>query len=159
MVTGVAQLERKLTKVFPALVHERVKEAMAKAADQVVAAMKARAPVYSGPETVRRGRKHKGTPIIPGALRDSIAWTWGNAPKGTMRIGAVNQKAFTGEGSLKITIYCGGKDVFYAQWAEFGTRKWAGNPFFFGTWRNMRRRVRGMLTRAIRKAIKETGMV
>lgn len=158
MVTGVKELERKLTKVFPALVEQRVKEAMAKAADQVVAQMKSRAPVYVGDEIVRRDKRHKGQPVIPGALRDSIAWTWGDAPKGTVSLGAV-QTGLNREGATKLTIYAGNKQAFYARWAEFGTRKWSGNPFFFSTWRNNKRKVKGMLTRAIRKAIKETGMV
>lgn len=154
MVTGVKELERKLTVEFPALVEQRVKEALEKAASQVVAQMKARAPIYTGTDLVRSD----GRPIRPGALRDSIAWTWGDAPKGTVALGSV-QTGLAREGTTKLTIYAGNKEAFYARWAEFGTRKWRGNPFFFGTWRNYKRKVKGMLTRAIRKAIKEVGMV
>lgn len=158
MVDGVQQLTDKLTKQFPAAVQAAVKEAMAKAADDVVAAMKSRAPVYVGDETIRTDKRHKGLPIRPGALRDSIGWTWGNAPKGTVSVGSVRQTTFTGEGSLKITIYAGNKEAFYARWAEFGTRKWLGNPFFFTTWRNSKSKVKGQLTRAVRKAIRSSGM-
>lgn len=158
MVTGVKELEKKLTVEFPALVEQRVKEAMEKAAEQVVSQMKTRAPVYAGPEIVRTDRRHKGQPVIPGALRDSIGWTWGDAPKGTVSLGSV-QTGLNKEGTTKLTIYAGNKQAFYARWVEFGTRKWAGSPFFFSTWRNNKRKVKGMLTRAIRKAIRETGMV
>jgi HK97 gp10 family phage protein len=154
MVTGVNELQRKLTVVFPALVEQRVKEALEKAADQVVAQMKARVPVYAGPPEIRSD----GRPVRPGALRDSIGWTWGDAPKGTVALGSV-QTGLTKEGTTKLTIYAGNKEAFYARWVEFGTRKWTGNPFFFSTWRNNKRKVRGQITRALRKAIKETGMV
>lgn len=158
MVKGVRELEKKLTVEFPKLVEQRVREAMAKAADQVVAQMKQRAPVYVGDDLVRSDKRHKGQPVIPGALRDSIAWTWGEAPKGTVALGSV-QTGLNREGATKLTIYAGNREAFYARWVEFGTRKWAGNPFFFSTWRNNKRKVKGQLTRAIRKAIKETGMV
>lgn len=158
MVTGVPELQKKLTVVFPALVEQRVKEAMEKAAESVVTQMRARAPIYSGPPEIRTDKRHKGEPVIPGALRDSIAWTWGDAPKGTVSLGSV-QTGLDKEGATKLTIYAGDKKAFYARWVEFGTRKWAGNPFFFSTWRNNKRKVKGQLTRAIRKAIKEMGMV
>ncbi|TDW21069.1 HK97 gp10 family phage protein [Rhizobium azibense] len=158
MVKGVKELEKKLTVVFPALVEKRIREAMEKAADQVVAQMKSRAPVYVGDEQIRTDRRHKGQPVVPGALRDSIAWAWGDAPKGTVTLGSV-QTGLDKEGTTKLTIYAGNKQAFYARWVEFGTRKWDGNPFFFSTWRNNKRKVRGLLTRAVRKAIKETGMV
>lgn len=151
MVTGVSQLENALLKQLPEIIEKRLKEAMEKAAEQVVAQMKTRAPVYAGPDVVR----HDGSPIRPGALRDSIGWTWGDAPKGTVALGAV-QTGLKGEGTTKLTIYAGNKEAFYARWVEFGTRKWkTGNPFFFATWRNNKRKVRGQITRALRKAIKE----
>lgn len=154
MVTGVAELQKKLTVVFPALVEQRIKEALEKAADQVVAQMKSRAPVYAGPPEIRSD----GSAVRPGALRESIGWTWGDAPKGTVALGSV-QTGLTKEGTTKLTIYAGNREAFYARWVEFGTRKWTGNPFFFSTWRNNKRKVRGQITRALRKAIKETGMV
>lgn len=159
MVTGIPELQKKLTVVFPALVEQRVKEAMEKAADSVVSQMKTRAPVYAGPPEIRTDKRHKGEAVIPGALRDSIAWTWGEAPKGTVALGAIKTKQFTSEGATKLTIYAGDRKAFYARWVEFGTKKWGGSPFFFSTWRNNRRKVKGQLTRAVRKAIKELGMV
>ncbi|NTI22378.1 HK97 gp10 family phage protein [Rhizobium rhizogenes] len=155
MVTGIKELEQALRKTLPALVETQVRAAMEKAADSVVSQMKSRAPVYAGDETVRRDRRHKGQPIVPGAIRDSIAWTWGEAPAGTVTLGSVKTKQFTGTGSYKLTIYAGNKEAFYTRWAEFGTRKWGGNPFFFSTWRNNKSKVKGMMTRAIRKAIKD----
>lgn len=150
MVTGIRELEQALLKKLPSIVEARVKEALEKAADNVVAQMKRRAPVYAGPEVVR----HDGSPIRPGALRDSIAWTWGNAPKGTVTLGSV-QTGLNREGAVKLTIYAGDREAFYARWVEFGTRKWKGNPFFFGTWRDNKSKVRGQITRALRKAIRD----
>ncbi len=129
MVTGVKELERKLTKVFPALVEQRVREAMEKAADQVVAQMKARAPVYAGPPEIRSDKRHKGQPVIPGALRDSIAWTWGDAPKGTVTLGAV-QTGLQKEGTTKLTIYAGNKQAFYARWSNSARANGLGHRSF-----------------------------
>lgn len=154
MVKGVAELERKLTKVFPALVKRRIEEAMKVAVREVVEDMESAAPVYVGLDRLRSD----GSAIRPGALRDSIGWKWGDAPKGTVSLGSM-QTGLKGDDVSKITIYAGDREAFYARWVEFGTRKWKGNPFFFSTWRNHRSRVRGRITRAIRKAIKEMGPV
>jgi len=158
MVTGVKELERKLTVVFPATVKKRIEEAMKTAVGEVVDEMMSRAPVYVGDEITRRDKRHKGQRVRPGALRDSIGWKWGDAPKGTVSLGSV-QTGFKDNDMSRITIYAGDKEAFYARWVEFGTRKWAGNPFFFSAWRNQRSKVKAAITRAIRKAIKETGMV
>lgn len=154
MVKGVAELQKKLTVVFPALVKRRIEEAMKVAIQEVVAEMENTAPVYAGPEI----RRSDGSPIRPRALRDSIGWKWGDPPKGSISFGSV-QTGLAGEGVTKISIYAGDKEAFYARWVEYGTRKWKGNPFFYRTWRNHRSRVRGRITRAIRKAIKEMGPV
>lgn len=154
MVTGVSELQRALVQQLPLLVKGRVEEAMKQAVAAVVDDMEARAPVYVGDERIRRDKRHKGQPIRPGALRDSIGWKWGDAPKGTVSLGSV-QTGFSEKGLSKITIYAGDKEAFYARWAEFGTSKWAGNPFFFGTWRQHKAKVKGWITRAIRRAIKE----
>lgn len=154
MVTGVNELRQQLLKQFPADLKKQIEEAMKQAVGEVVDDMMSRAPVYVGDEDIRRDKRHKGEAIRPGALRDSIGWTWGNAPKGTVSLGSVQQKAPSGD-ILKITIYAGDKEAFYARWVEFGTKKWRGNPFFFATWRNHKSRVRGAITRAVRKAIKQ----
>ena len=85
------------------------------------------------------------------ALVESIRWTWGEAPKGSMVIGRVGRGEY---GALRITIYAGGGDAFYARFHEFGTVKMVAQPFFFVAWRARRRAIRGRLTRAINRAIR-----
>jgi HK97 gp10 family phage protein len=58
------------------------------------------------------------------------------------------------EADLRVTVYAGNERAFYARWVEFGTVKMVGRPFFFPAYRAVRRRVRGRLTRATRKAAK-----
>lgn len=92
-------------------------------------------------------------PYDDGTLQASIGWTWGDAPAGTLTIGSVGGREY---GSMRITIYAGGGDAFYARFQEFGTVKQVANPFFFPVWRANRKRVRGRISRAISKAIKQS---
>lgn len=146
-IQGLRRLEAKLKRKIPEAATRRVKEAMEKAAYEVVGLMKRLAPVDAGD------------------LRDSIGWTWGEPPKGAMVLGKSKQAV----AGLAITIYAGGGDAFYARFVEFGTEghtaggKFAGakipaiaaQPFFFPAWRVKRRSSRTRITRAIRKGIKE----
>lgn len=97
-------------------------------------------------------------PVDSGALRDSIGWTWGEAPKGSM---AISQLKGRGRDGLYISIYAGTRDkklgdqdAFYARWQEFGTKDMPANPFFYVVWRANRRRVRAGISRTVRKAVK-----
>lgn len=146
-IEGLDRLRQKLTRALPEKVKAKVKEALEQSADQAVAAMKALAPVDGGD------------------LQRSIAWTWGDAPKGAIAIATSKAKV----GDLRITIYAGGGDAYYARFVEFGTAphvnkgKFAGSkhpgtaaqPFFYPGWRLVSRRVKGRVTRAVTKAVKE----
>lgn len=133
MVQGLAELRRRWSAV-PAKVREAVKDELEGIATSLVADMQ---------RVARRGATLK--------LVNSIGWTWGAAPKGTMVVGTVGAS----EGSrLRITIYAGGGDAFYARFQEFGTVKMAANPFFFPVWRARRRSVKSKISRAISKAVK-----
>lgn len=134
------RLKRKL-EAAQQRVEVAVKAELEKYAAQIVAEMKMLVPVKSG------------------ALRDSIGWTWGDAPKGSLTLGTVKGRA---EG-IYITIYAGTRDkslgegdAFYARFQEFGTKNQPANPFFFPVWRANRRRVRSGINRAIKKAAKAT---
>lgn len=142
MVKGIAQLNRKLTVTIPAKVEAETKKAMEKSADELVAMMKRLAPVLKDTDPRRR----------PGDLRDSIGWTWGEAPKGSFTI----MKSSGGReyAGLKITIYAGNKDAFYARWVEFGTQKMPAQEFFFPSYRAMRKRIKSRITREMKKAIR-----
>ena len=161
-VEGLAALERRWRAV-PDRIREEVTAAMEKVANEIVADMKQLAPKDSG------------------ALADSIGWTWGDAPEGSMTIGQVDG---TEHGARTLTIFAGGADTKrtvrkggtkhrggpatgfeyyeqpdfegdYALFQEFGTRNMPANPFFFPIWRIWKRRVRLRISRAVTRAIKK----
>lgn len=145
-IRGLDKLNRKL-KQLPAAAEKRIKEAMGQGADEIVALMKSLVAVDSG------------------ELRDSIGWTWGDAPKFSQKIATVKSS----DGKLVITIYAGNEKVRYAHLVEFATRAhengglYAGTqhpgtkaqPFFFVSYRALRRRTKSRITRAINKSAKE----
>lgn len=134
MVEGLSALRSRWAAI-PRRVAEATQAEMEKQAADVVAMMR------------------RLVPKDEGDLSDSIAWTWGEAPKGSMTIGSVGGQDY---GTLRITIYAAGtKDSFHGVFQEFGTRKMSANPFFFPAWRAKRKKVKSAITRAMKKAIRE----
>jgi HK97 gp10 family phage protein len=131
MVVGLQSLKRKMTVSIPAKVRDATRMAMAKGATEIVALMKNRVPVDKGD------------------LSDSIGWTWGDAPAGAIVIAQSAQAS--GE---RITIYAGNKAAYYARWVEFGTQKTSPQPYFYGSYRQLRKRTKSRITREMKKAIK-----
>lgn len=154
-IKGDLSLFRKLT-VMPDAVKLAVRDAMAKQAEECVDMMRRLAPKESG------------------ALAASIGWTWGGkVPQGAIGIAAV------GSGEMSITIFAGSKTAYYARWMEFGTSphslvKGSGNasgkgrseygarhpgtvaqPFFFPSWRALRKTIRRRIQAATRAAVKK----
>ena len=136
-VEGLSNLQRRF-HALPAAVQKAVRETMERNADEIVDMMKRLAPVESG------------------ALRDSIGWTWGAAPKGSMSLGTVGASPAS---PIAITIYAGtrdkalgGRDAFYARFQEYGTKNMPANPFFWPSIRTNRTRGRSRLSRNARKA-------
>ncbi len=142
-IQGLDRLNRKLAKL-PAVAKQMIRQAMEAKANEIVAMMKNLVPVDDG------------------ILRDSIGWTWGKAPKGSLTLASVQT---TGDSDMTLTIYAGNKEAFYARWVEFGTARhengglFAGSihpgttaqPFFFVSWRANKRRT----VRAVRKASRD----
>jgi len=149
-VLGLDRLRKKLARL-PELAREEIAKAMEQSANEIVALMKAYAARFTD----------------KGDLQMSIAWTWGDAPKGTMVLGTVRQSG-KGAGNMAITIYAGGGDAFHARWIEFGTAPHLNGgifegsqhpgtpaqPFFYPAWRSGRKRARSRVTRAINKSAK-----
>lgn len=145
-ILGLARLNRKLKKL-PVQAEKRIKEAMEEGANEIVVMMKSLVAVDSGD------------------LRDSIGWTWGDRPKYSQVLATVKSK----DGKLVLTIFVGNNKVRYAHLVEFGTAahinggKFAGTkhpgtaaqPFFFVSWRALRRRTKSRIGRAITKSAKE----
>lgn len=169
-ISGLDALNRKLTRL-PTEVQRDVKAAMARGADQIVTLAKSLAPVgqATGPNSSNN----------PGALRDSIGWTWGDkAPKGSIKLGNVLSRSGRSDHDLVITIYAGDDKAFYARWVEFGTKSHSidavnqptmgrggrnfgthvdhpganATPFFYPAYRAERRRVKSNISRAVNSA-------
>lgn len=145
-IKGKDSLLRKL-RAFPPRAEALIRAAMEQSADQTVSMMKSLAPVDSGD------------------LQMSISWTWGDAPAGSLKIGQIKSRA----GNMRITIYAGGGDAYYARFIEFGTSpftsggRFAGaanpgvraQPFFYVAFRAQRRSAKSRVSRAITRAAKE----
>ena len=101
MVKGLAEFNRRWGAI-PAKVRQAARDTLEQNAEEIVADMKRLAP--------------KGESLD---LVNSIGWTWGDAQEGSMVIGTVGGKEYS---TLRITIYAGGGDAFYARFQEFGTK-------------------------------------
>lgn len=132
MVQGIHRLRVRFEKTIPDKVRDAARRVLEQNATELVAEMK------------------RLVPVDEGDLRDSINWTWGDAPAGTLTIGTVGGREY---GTLRITVYAGGGDAFHGWFQEFGTVNMAPNPFFFPSYRKLKRRLKGRATREIRKAI------
>ena len=135
MVQGLDKFNKRW-KAIPKNARKNVRAAMEDAANDIVEEMWSRAP--------------QGETLQLGA---SIGWTWGDAPAGTLTIGKVGGQEY---GAMRITIYAGGGEAFYARFQEFGTINMPANPFFFPVWRARRRRVKARISRAVSKSIRES---
>lgn len=133
-VIGLPKLRKKL-EALVAVGRDEIRRAMETSADEIVALAKSLAPVDKGD------------------LKDSIGWTWGKAPKGAMTLGKVQSDGVDSE--FTITIYAGNSEAYYARWVEFGTQKMAAQPYFYPSYRALRRRSKSRVTRAVTKAIKK----
>lgn len=132
------RLQARLARV-PDVARAAAAQAMEEGAEEIVAEMKRLAPVKSG------------------KLRASIGWTWGDVPAGTFVIDEIRSGKNEGDqyATLRIKIYAGSKEAFYARWQEFGTKDHPASPFFFPAWKKHRPKFRARIRTAVRKAIKE----
>lgn len=115
-----------------------------------------------------------------GDMIRSIGWTWGDLPPGTFMIDEIRSGSNAGEqyATMRIKIYAGSKDAFYARFIEFGTRPHSlqtnasvdrdlrqsegawhpgapARPFFFSTWKRQRTAFKRLIQKRVRAAIKE----
>ncbi len=137
-VSGLGELRKKIA-ALPEAMRAEIRAALEKGADEMVAMAKRLCPVDSG------------------ALRDSIGWTWGEPPKGSVVLASGST-----ERGETITIYAGSSDktmgpadAFYARWVEFGTVNMRAQPFFFPSWRALRKRIKSRNTRAVSAVMKK----
>ena len=150
-VIGLDRLNKKLA-LLPIAAQRKIRDAMEDGAREIVAMMKSLVSVDSGD------------------LKNSIDWTWGSAPKGSLTIGTVRGRGMSSTGSENtITIYAGDAEAFYARFVEYGTAAHtaggmfagttihaiAASPFFFVSYRANRKRVKSRITRAVNKSARE----
>ena len=132
------RLRARLAKI-PDIAREAAAAAMEEGAQEIVDAMKMAAPVDSGD------------------LRDSIGWTWGEVPAGSFVVDEIRSGKNKGDqyATLRIKIYAGNREAFYARFQEFGTRSQPAQSFFFSTWKAKRAEFRRRIRERVRKRIKE----
>ena len=130
------RLRARLAKI-PDIAREAAAAAMEEGAKEIVDAMKMAAPVDSGD------------------LRDSIGWTWGEVPAGSFMIDEIRSGKNKGDqyATLRIKIYAGSREAFYARFQEFGTRSQPAQPFFFVTYKRLKAKFRRRIRSRIRAAI------
>ena len=139
----MAQLSPRIVaklKQIPDVAVDAARQAMEEVAQEIVEAMRAAAP---------KGKT--------GRLRDSIGWTWGDLPPGTFMIDEIRSGRNQGDqyATLRIKIYAGAGEGFYARFQEFGTRSQPAQPFFFSTWSKEKAKFRRRIRERVRKRIKE----
>lgn len=141
------RLQARLAKV-PDIARAAAARAMEEGAELIVQEMKKAAPVLKDTDNKRRR---------PGALRDSIGWTWGDVPAGSFTIADIRSGKNAGEqyATLRIRIYAGNREAFYGRFQEFGTKEHPAQPFFVSTWKRHRAGFRRRIRTAVRKAIRE----
>lgn len=135
-IENLERFKRKLA-AMPAVAREEIRAAIAASAEEIVDLMK------------------RMVPVDKGDLRDSIAWTWGNAPKGTTVLATSSSRGAAADAGLVATIYAGGGDAYHAFWVEFGTVNMKAQPFFFPAFRIGKKRARSRIARATTKAAKK----
>ena len=134
MVKGLRKLKRKMRRTIPRAVRAATRDAMRKGAEEVVS---------SARQFVPRGET--------GELHDSIGWTFGDPPGGSLVLG--ERKA--ANDSLVLTVFAGNKKAFYVRFVEFGTQGMSAQPFFFPAYRLNQKRIKSRVTRSMKKAIRE----
>lgn len=55
-----------------------------------------------------------------------------------------------------IVVTAGSEKAYYAKWHEHGTSKSRANPFFFGSYRALRRRFKARVSRWVRAAMRRS---
>lgn len=141
MVEGMSALRRRWLSL-PDQVRSEIRRALEKTAEEMVDLMRRAAP-----------KQH-------GDLAASIDWTWGAAPSGSLSIGTVSDS----DDDMRITIFAGNENTIVrnkrgvefqnALLQEFGTESMPASPYFFPSYRLLKKRGRDRINRAGRAAFR-----
>lgn len=85
-------------------------------------------------------------PIDTGALKDSIGWAFGRAPKGKLALGSIRLRSH----STRVTIYAGSEEAYYARFVEF-----LQASFFWDTYRRRRAKSRSAIINAAKSGLRD----
>lgn len=143
MVKGLAAFQRKMTRTIPRAVRRNLRTTMAVYAGRLVSTMEAFVPEDEGD------------------LKNSIAWTWGEAPLGSLVIATVGDRG----SDLRITVYAGDESTVVtnksggrfqnARIQEFGTMEVPASPYFYVSWRLRKRSIKTGLRKTVKKGLLE----
>jgi len=93
-------------------------------------------------------------PVVEASANELVEMQRRLAPvdKGDLQASLV---VLPGDHVLARQIRAGGKNAHHARWAEFGTANMPAHPFFWVSFRALRKRIKSRLSRAAGKAIRE----
>lgn len=142
-VQGVSRLKAKLAAI-PESVRDATSDALAGGAADLVAMQKRLAPKDTG------------------ELASSIRWDWatgGAADAAGLKEGRAEQIATKGGMNLAINVTTGTgmKIPMVALWKEHGTRDHPAQPFFYVSYRALKKKIAARIASASRRAIKALG--
>lgn len=119
-------------RALPLRIRQEVTDALEENAKELTAAIQRRVPTDTGD------------------LAASVRWEWGKAAQ---QRGGAQTRAAGADADIAVRVIEGDRSTFYATHVEFGTVNAPARPHFFPTWRQLRRRLRARLNRAVRKAV------
>ena len=138
--SGIDRLSKRLTAI-PKAVRQAVQPNLEKSGTELVAEMQHLAPVsHDGSH---------GNP--PGTLRDSIVMT--KPGEHTPAYSEPGGQRLCPENA--VIVSAGNTNCRYAHFPEYGTRKMAAEPFFWPSYRLLKKRLANRTKRAISKAVRE----
>jgi len=92
-------------------------------------------------------------PVLTGALRESIQWSFDRPPKGVLGAGAAK---FAPEGELNVFVTAGNRKVRYAAFVEHGTKDTPKQPFFFSGYRAVKAEIKALASQRLLDAVKSS---
>ncbi|MBS0535379.1 MAG: HK97 gp10 family phage protein [Proteobacteria bacterium] len=138
--SGIRRLTERLNAI-PVAVKEAVRPSLEQSGGELVGAMRSLAPVSADGS--------HGKP--PGTLKDSILMT----PPGA------TTPAYSQPGGQHVVpenavaVSAGNSECRYAHFPEYGTKKMTAEPYFWPSYRLLKKRIKARTKRAISKAVRE----
>lgn len=90
-----------------------------------------------------------------GNLKKSVGWTWGKAPRGSVRTRVGSKTALGTAQELNLTLFAGDAKAFYARFVEFGTVRAPPHPFFGPIYRANRKGITAAIKSAVSQALRQ----